>query len=89
MTVDDELVAALAAALDNPSRDGIPVAEVRERMIAASFKAFLLEFRKTVGRPMSASEHDLTRIAHEEGWLDGFGLAARLARVVLEEEPGA
>jgi hypothetical protein len=41
----------------------------------ASFWAFLIQFRKRIGRPMSEAEHSLAHVAYASGFTDGVDWA--------------
>ena len=51
-----------------------------ERTVSDAFRAFLVRFRRDIGRPMTGREYALAQLAHCSGFVDGadfaFGVAA-------------
>lgn len=47
--------------------------------IEASFRGFMLRFRRDFGRPLTEQEHALAKVAHCSGWVDGADCAFAIA----------
>jgi hypothetical protein len=48
------------------------------RLLRASFQEFAIDYRTRIGRPMTAREWALAKLAHCAGWVEGFDAAGRL-----------
>lgn len=46
-------------------------------LIEADFRAWMLEFRRECGRPLTEVEHALARLVHARGFMVGFEVGAR------------
>jgi hypothetical protein len=53
--------------------------EAYTRRIEEAFTAFAVDVRKRMGRPMTAEQWSLAKLAHCAGYVEGVDEAARLA----------
>jgi hypothetical protein len=56
------------------------------RMMEDGFRAWMLRFRHEAGRPLTAVEHALAKVAYATGYGNGFESGAEVMRQEMNEQ---